>query len=143
MAKIVRKSGARGSAGVSVEGATKAAQAIAQSLAKSRRKNEGISVQVHIGDLYLIGFDEAIDAEEWGARELASPDSPGGGRGRMTAEERAEAQRKTKRRLNFKKGAVEITAVEDSEPVQRRRSTKAKAKAKAARPSRRARRKAR
>ena len=141
MAKIVRKTGARGSAGASIEGATKAAQAIAQTLAKSRRKNEGISVQVHIGDLYLIGFDEAIDAEEWGARELASSDSSGGRKSRMTAEEQAEAQRKTKRRLNFKKGSVEISAAEDSEPMQRRRASKAKSRA--ARPAKRIRRKSR
>lgn len=126
MAKIVRKKRSGGVAGASVESATKAAQAIAQSLAKTRRNNEGISIQVHIGDLYLIGFDEAIDAEEWGAREIASPDGKEGRRSRMTAEERAEAQRKTKRRLTFKKGAVQITANEDSEPMTRRRIDKAK-----------------
>lgn len=129
MAKIVRKKGPGGTAGASVESATKAAQAIAQSLAKTRRNNEGISVQVHIGDIYLIGFDEAIDAEEWGAREIASPDGKEGRRSRMTAEERAEVQRKSKRRLTFKKGRVHISASEDSEPMHRPRANKGRPKA--------------
>ena len=28
-----------------------------------------ITVHVHIGDVIMMGFDEAIDAEEWGMRE--------------------------------------------------------------------------
>ena len=41
-----------------------AAQSIAQAVTGRRKNSESISIHVHVGDLFLIGFDEAIDAEE-------------------------------------------------------------------------------
>ncbi len=95
-----------------VSNAAMAAQSIAQAVTGRRKGSEGISIHVHVGDLFLIGFDEAIDAEEWGAREV-NHDGAGG----VSARQEAEPERKTKRRLSVRKGDVHLTADEDAEPA--------------------------
>lgn len=93
-------------------GAASVAQTIAKTVASRRKNSEGISIHVHVGDLFLIGFDEAIDAEEWGARETNHE-----GTGDAAAKRAAEPERRTKRRLSVRKGGVHVTADEDAEPA--------------------------
>lgn len=109
-----------------VGNAATAAQSIAQAVTGRRKNSEGISIHVHVGDLFLIGFDEAIDAEEWGAREV-NHDGTGG----AAARQAAEPERKTKRRLSVRKGDVHVTADEDAEPAGLPRARKRAAKARA------------
>jgi hypothetical protein len=107
-----------------IAGAAKAAETLAHSLSRGRKSKDGLSIHIHVGDLFLMGFDEAIDAEEWGATE-------GGQQGasrRKSAGENAEAKQKTRRVLNFRKGDVEITAAEDAKPAGSARSAKRSAK---------------
>ena len=55
--------------------AIKATAAITEAISRSTKAGFGknadgkITVHVHIGDVIMMGFDEAIDAEEWGMRE--------------------------------------------------------------------------
>jgi hypothetical protein len=105
---------------VAINGAAKAAETLAHSLSRGRKSKDGISIHIHVGDLFLMGFDEAIDAEEWGATEGAQQRTVRGKR----AEETAEAKQKTKRVLNFRKGDVMITAAEDAKPANIPRSAK-------------------
>ena len=110
----------------SVSNAAMAAQSIAQAVTGRRKGSEGISIHVHVGDLFLIGFDEAIDAEEWGVREV-NHDGAGG----VSARQEAEPERKTKRRLSVRKGDVHLTADEDAEPAGLTRARKRAVKARA------------
>lgn len=103
-----------------IKGAAKAAETLAHSLTRGRKSKDGLSIHIHVGDLFLMGFDEAIDAEEWGARE----GGPQRGSGRRSGGESAEAKQKTKRVLSFRKGDVAITAAEDAKPAKASRSMK-------------------
>lgn len=98
-----------------IDSTAKATQSIAQAITGRRKGSEGISIHVHVGDLFLIGFDEAIDAEEWGAREVNNDGSAGSAR--SLAQQDAEPERKTKRRISFRKGDVQVTADEEAEPA--------------------------
>lgn len=103
-----------------IKGAAKAAETLAHSLSRGGKSKDGLSIHIHVGDLFLMGFDEAIDAEEWGATEGGQ--QRGSRRGR--AEEAAEAKQKTRRVLNFRKGDVAITAAEDAKPARASRPAK-------------------
>ncbi len=103
-----------------IDRTARATQSIAETITGRRKGSEGISIHVHVGDLFLIGFDEAIDAEEWGAREVNNDGSGRGAAGRQ----QLEPERKTKRRLSFRKGNVEIRAEEDAEPTGKARNNK-------------------
>lgn len=105
--------------------AASAAQSIAQMVQGKRKSADGLSIHVHVGDLFLIGFDEAIDAEEWGAREI---NNDGSGIARAARAKRdAEPERKTKRRLSLRKGSVFLTADEEAEPAGRTKTLGRKA----------------
>ncbi len=98
-----------------INSTAKATQSIAQAITGRRKGSEGISIHVHVGDLILIGFDEAVDAEEWGAREINNDGSAGSAR--SSAQQEAEPERKTKRRISFRKGDVQVIADEEAEPA--------------------------
>lgn len=101
-----------------------AAKSIANMVQGKRRNSEGLTIHVHVGDLFLIGFDEAIDAEEWGAREV---NNDGSGLAKAARAKRdAEPERKTKRRLSLRKGNVLLTADEEAEPAGRAAKTRRK-----------------
>lgn len=68
-----------------------------------------------------MGFDEAIDAEEWGSTKAGSS------RAKRSAG-KDEAAQKTRRVLNFRKGDVVITAAEDPKPAKVSPSSKRSAK---------------
>ena len=103
-----------------IKSAARAAETLAHSLTRGRKAKDGLSIHIHVGDLFLMGFDEAIDAEEWGAAEAGSRRSTRLGR----AADQAEAKQKTRRVLNFRKGDVSITAAEDAKPARTRRAAK-------------------
>lgn len=92
----------------------------------SKRGHAGVNVHVHLGDVVLMGFDEAIDAEEWGMRETnhevvgGKGRGPGKGKSRgagLDAEARLEASRRTKRRIRLQKGPLSLEATEDASPA--------------------------
>lgn len=125
---MARKPASRSAAGsakpnaAAIKGAARAAETLAHSLSRGRKAKDGLSIHIHVGDLFLMGFDEAIDAEEWGATEAGSQ---GSSRARRAADT-AEAKQKTRRVLNFRKGDVVITAAEDAKPAGKTRSAKRK-----------------
>lgn len=106
-----------------------AAKSIADMMQGKRRNSDGLTIHVHVGDLFLIGFDEAIDAEEWGAREVNN--DSGSLAKAARAKRDAEPERKTKRRLSLRKGNVLLTADEEAEPAGRATKARRKAPAKA------------
>jgi len=90
----------------------------------SKSGHAGVNVHVHLGDVVLMGFDEAIDAEEWGMRETNHEVVGGKGRGPgksrgagLDAEARLEASRRTKRRIRLQKGPLSLEATEDASPA--------------------------
>lgn len=111
-----------------VKGAAKAAETLANALTRGGKSRNGLSIHIHVGDLFLMGFDEAIDAEEWGATEGGKKRAGGTRR----ADEKAEAKQKTRRVLNFRKGDVSITAAEDAKPARAARTAKRPARKRAA-----------
>ena len=119
--------------------ATKISSAITEAIARSNKFGAGegkVNVHVHVGDVILIGFDEAIDAEEWGMRENNTEIvGTRGAKGRTAVAQDADAlankNRKISRSINFSKGALTLNAIENSEPATKRvakRATKGASK---------------
>lgn len=123
--------------------AAKAATAITSAIAQSKKglgskaNDPKMTIHVHIGDVIMMGFDEAVDAEEWGMRENNTEII--GGKAKksranqgLDADALADKNRKISRSIKFKKGSLELNANEDSEParksVARKGSTKSKPK---------------
>lgn len=115
---------------------TKTTTAITQAIARSQlkgNKDEKISIHIHIGDIVMMGFDEAIDAEEWGMRENNTEIIDGKSRsghkanaGDSNANE--NKNRKISRTINFRKGAIALNAIENSEPALKNASKKTPSK---------------
>lgn len=107
------------------ETATQAAYAITQAIARSGKfgNTDGkINIHIHVGDVILIGFDEAIDAEEWGMRENNTEIIGGKASKAKSAVDsnknnNENNEKKIARSINFRKGALELIAVENSEPA--------------------------
>jgi hypothetical protein len=111
--------------------ATKAASAIANAISQANKGKLGkntdgkMTIHVHIGDVIMMGFDEAVDAEEWGATEK-NTEIIGGRRSKsaatsgLDADGLAEKNRKISRTIRFKKGALELDASENSQPARKR-----------------------
>lgn len=70
-------------------------------------------INIHIGDNYTFGFDEGIDAEEWG---MVDNQTEGGQAAATTAQPTAtatpEERPSTYRKLDFRKGDVVLVATE-------------------------------
>lgn len=81
------------------------------------------TINVHVGDVTLIGFDEAIDAEEWGMREtnIDNTGQPAAGKAGSGANAVDNGNRdpnhRTSRRVNLQKGGMMIVLSEDATPV--------------------------
>ena len=106
--------------------AAKTASVITDAISRSKKIGAAdgkINIHVHVGDVILIGFDEAIDAEEWGMREN-NTEVVGGkvSKARQSPSTDAEAEasknKKISRSIQFRKGALELSATEHSEPTQ-------------------------
>lgn len=109
------------------------AAAIAKAISKVRKAagkkggkgTDDMDVHVHVGDVVMMGFDEAVDAEEWGARETNNEVAGGkgrGGRGRRESDPQDEKNRKVNRSIKFRKGSLRLEAVERSQPVRKKKA---------------------
>lgn len=112
------------------------AKAVAAAIAKARKaagkRGDDADIHVHVGDVVMMGFDEAVDAEEWGARETTHELAGGKGRrGGRAADPQDEKNRKVHRTITLRKGPLKLQAVERSQPVRKKKAAK-KAVAKAA-----------
>lgn len=110
------------------------AAAVAKAIAKAKKAagkaGEDMDVHVHVGDVVMMGFDEAVDAEEWGARETNNELARGRGRGGRAAREsdpQDEKNRKVNRSIKFRKGALRLEAVERSQPARKKKAVKKRA----------------
>ena len=124
--------------------AARAAAAVTHALGKAVKGKAGLgkdgkmNVHVHLGDVVMMGFDEAVDAEEWGMREtnneVVGRGRGGKGRGEtgLDADARAEKDRKVKRQIRFRKGALQLDALEHSAPAKKKAAKKKAARKKPA-----------
>ena len=115
--------------------ASKAVSAITAAITQSKNglssnvTDPKMTINVHIGDIILLGFDEAIDAEEWGMRENNTEiigDMAGKEKSGQSSEADASASenRKISRSIKLKKGSLELVANENSVPS--KKSSRAK-----------------
>ena len=111
--------------------AAKAATAITAAIAQSKKglgskaSDPKMTIHVHIGDVIMMGFDEAVDAEEWGMREnnteiVGGKAKKGRANQGLDADALADKNRKISRSIKFKKGALELNANENSEPARKK-----------------------
>ncbi len=127
--------------------AVSTATAVTNAIARSKKLGAAdgkINIHIHVGDVILIGFDEAIDAEEWGMRENNTEiigGKPAKGRTAQVVDADAEANqnKKISRSIQFRKGALALSALENSEPASPSSSKKRVARKQTAAPARRAR----
>lgn len=133
--KSAKKSTARGAAPRDTKTtlAARAAKAVTDAISKSKKggRKDDMDVHVHVGDVVMMGFDEAVDAEEWGMRETNhEAGGKAGGRGRGKAARDTDVQdeknRKVHRTISLRKGPLSLKAVDRSEPA-RKKATKKKA----------------
>jgi len=111
--------------------AAKTAKAVKTAIAKAtkagRGRNDDMDVHVHVGDVVMMGFDGAVDAEEWGMREtnneIAGKSRGGRGRGR-DADAQDEKGRNVQRTIRYKKGSLKLEAVERSQPARKKAAKK-------------------
>lgn len=126
--------------------ATKIAASITEAITRSSHFSHSdgkVNVHIHVGDIILIGFDEAIDAEEWGMKENNTEIVGGKAlNARARKNNKAEADpnenKKISRTVNFKKGELQLNATEHSEPMKETVPAKRPARKKMTKVSRRA-----
>jgi len=117
--------------------AAKTASVITAAIAQTNKTWSGktgdgkVTVHVHIGDVIMLGFDEAIDAEEWGMRENNTEITNGRSTKSKPANTKAnatvadpDANRKISRAVKLKKGSLELNAIENSEPARKKVAAK-------------------
>jgi len=127
MAKSAKKT-PRKTANPTLAHQKRTAKAIASAIAKARKaagkRGDDADIHVHVGDVVMMGFDEAVDAEEWGARETNNELGRAKGRGRAGRDKDAqdEKNRKVHRTITLRKGAMKLQAVEKSQPVKKKKA---------------------
>lgn len=127
--------------------AARAAKAVTDAIARSKKgagkrgKDDDTDIHIHVGDVVMMGFDEAVDAEEWGMRETNNEVAgKTGGRGRAANRDtdgQDEKGRKVRRSITLSKGKLRLQAVERSEPAKKKKASK---KAAGKRPTKKAKR---
>lgn len=130
--KSAKKSSARGAArDTKTALAARAAKAVTDAISKSKKggRKDDMDVHVHVGDVVMMGFDEAVDAEEWGMRETNNEGAAkGGSRGRGKAARDTDGQdekgRNVRRTITLRKGKLALHAVERSEPTKKKAAKK-------------------
>lgn len=94
--------------------ATNAAETVLKKLPSIPGSADAKVINIHIGDNYTFGFDEGVDAEEWGMIDNQNESSQAAGTpttqpaAAATPNERPSAYRK----LDFRKGDVVLIATE-------------------------------
>ncbi len=100
-------------AATAVTKATNAAEAVLKKLPSIPGAADAKVINIHIGDNYTFGFDEGIDAEEWG---MVDNQTEGGQAAATTAQPAATATPEERpsayRKLDFRKGDVVLIATE-------------------------------
>lgn len=114
--------------------AARAAKAVTDAIAKSRKgsgkrgKDDDTDIHIHVGDVVMMGFDEAVDAEEWGMRETNNEVAgKAGGRGKAAKRDtdgQDEKGRKVRRSITLSKGKLKLQATERSEPAKKKKAAK-------------------
>jgi hypothetical protein len=93
--------------------ATNAAEAVLKKLPSIPGAADAKVINIHIGDNYTFGFDEGIDAEEWG---MVDNQTEGGQAAAATKQPSTSAtpeeRPSTYRKLDFRKGDVVLIATE-------------------------------
>ena len=111
-----------------IETSANAAEKIVTSLTREMRNTYGAkqvpTINVQVGDIVLVGFDEAIDAEEWGMRETNVDAGASAGKGLtpeqakiINQQQNPNDNRTTSRRVDIRKGGVVLYLSEDSAPI--------------------------
>lgn len=124
------------------DSAVNTAAKIAETFSKSAKldSTDGkINIHIHVGDIILIGFDEAIDAEEWGMREnnteiIGNHGVASKGKTSSTANAEPADHKKTARSVSFQKGDLKLNATEHAEPLQTKSPSKGSVRRKKAKP---------
>ena len=114
------------------DSAVNTAAKIAETFSKSAKLDSAdgkINIHIHVGDIILIGFDEAIDAEEWGMREnnteiVGKSGVASKGKASPTANADPVDNKKTARSVSFQKGNLKLNATEHAEPLNTKASSK-------------------
>jgi hypothetical protein len=100
-------------AATAVTKATNAAEAVLKKLPSIPGAADAKVINIHIGDNYTFGFDEGIDAEEWG---MVDNQTEGGQASAATKKPSTSAtpeeRPSTYRKLDFRKGDVVLIATE-------------------------------
>ena len=114
--------------------AARAAKAVTDALARSKKgtgkrgKDDDTDIHIHVGDVVMMGFDEAVDAEEWGMRETNNElAGKAGGRGKAAKRDtdgQDEKGRKVRRSITLSKGKLKLQATERSEPAKKKKAAK-------------------
>jgi hypothetical protein len=105
------------------DAAARTAQAVTQKLGETYGTNQAINVHVQVGDIVVLGFDEGIDAEEWGMTEIsnegAAPAATGAKNAAIQADQASATagKRKIARSIDLRKGSIYLVAAEESEAV--------------------------
>jgi len=94
--------------------ATAAAEAVLKKLPSIPGAADAKVINIHIGDIFTFGFDEGIDAEEWGmvdnqneSGQAATPGQP-----KATVTPAPHEKPSTYRKIDFRKGDVVLIATE-------------------------------
>jgi hypothetical protein len=101
--------------------AAQTAQAITAKLGETYSTNQAINVHVQVGDIVVLGFDEGIDAEEWGMTEISNEGGAAPASGAKSAAIQADqasataGKRKVARSIDLRKGSIYLVAAEESE----------------------------
>lgn len=109
---------------VAAEAAAKTAQVITQKIGEAYGTNQPINVHVQVGDIVVLGFDEGIDAEEWGMTEISNEGAAAGGSSAKSAAVQADqapataGKRKIARSIDVRKGSIYLIASEESEALE-------------------------
>jgi hypothetical protein len=102
------------------DAAARTAQAVTQKLGETYGTNQPINVHVQVGDIVVLGFDEGVDAEEWGMTEISNESGVAGGGAKSasaTVDQAAAGKRKIARSIDLRKGSIYLVAAEESESL--------------------------
>lgn len=100
-------------ASTAVTKATNAAEAVLKKLPSIPGSADAKVINIHIGDNYTFGFDEGVDAEEWGMIDNQTEGGQAAGAaGQPAAAATPNEKPSAYRKLDFRKGDVVLIATE-------------------------------
>jgi hypothetical protein len=105
------------------DAAARTAQAVTQKLGETYGTNQPINVHVQVGDIVVLGFDEGVDAEEWGMTEISNEGGAAATGAKSAAIQADQApssagKRKIARSIDLRKGSIYLIASEESEALE-------------------------